>query len=77
MREEAGRILTAARAAAGPDADPASHPSADPDAHADVVFDAQRLALSRAVRDHRLTEEVARRVIDDLDLRQAAHHTPR
>jgi CPA1 family monovalent cation:H+ antiporter len=41
----------------------------------DAHFDAQRLALGKAVLDHHLTEEVARDLIEDIDLRQAAVHT--
>jgi len=52
-------------------ADAAAEPAADVDAS----FDAQRRALGTAVNDHRLTEEVARSMIEDLDLRQAARHT--
>lgn len=52
-------------------ADAAAEPAADLDAS----FDAQRRALGTAVNDHRLTEEVARSMIEDLDLRQAARHT--
>ncbi|WP_034218155.1 cation:proton antiporter [Actinoplanes subtropicus] len=41
----------------------------------DAWFDAQRLALGKAVLERRLTEEVARAMIEDIDLRQAARHT--
>jgi monovalent cation/hydrogen antiporter len=41
----------------------------------DDTFERQRLALGRAVAEHRLTEEVARELIEDIDLRQAARHT--
>jgi monovalent cation/hydrogen antiporter len=47
----------------------------DPAADIDARYDAQRAALGMAVREHRLTEEVAREAIEDLDLRQAAQHT--
>ncbi|GIE92056.1 cation:proton antiporter [Actinoplanes regularis] len=46
-------------------------PAGDPDAG----FEAQRLALGRAVMERRLTEEIARAMIDEIDLRQAARHT--
>jgi len=41
----------------------------------DLAFDAQRLALGKAVGDHELTEEIAREMIEEIDLRQAALHT--
>jgi CPA1 family monovalent cation:H+ antiporter len=41
----------------------------------DAWFEAQRLALGKAVMERRLTEEVARAMIEDIDLRQAARHT--
>ncbi len=52
-------------------AEAAAQPAADPDA----AFDAQRLALGKAVMEHRLAEEAARELIEDIDLRQAAQHT--
>ena len=47
----------------------------EPSAGLDASFDAQRLAVGTALHEHRLTEEVARELIEDLDLRQAAQHT--
>ncbi|MET0424931.1 MAG: sodium:proton antiporter [Actinoplanes sp.] len=44
-------------------------------ADVDAAFDAQRLALGTAVAEHTLTEEIAREMIEDIDLRQAARHT--
>ncbi|MEU4238689.1 sodium:proton antiporter [Actinoplanes sp. NPDC026619] len=41
----------------------------------DVHYDVQRAALGKAVAEHRLTEDIAREAIEDLDLRQAAQHT--
>ncbi|MEU4695252.1 sodium:proton antiporter [Actinoplanes sp. NPDC023714] len=41
----------------------------------DASFDAQRAAVGTAVRDRVISEEVARELIEDLDLRQAARHT--
>ncbi|TCK20097.1 cation:proton antiporter [Pseudonocardia endophytica] len=41
----------------------------------DADFDAQRHALAVAVHEHRLDEETARRMIDAVDLRQAAERT--
>jgi len=41
----------------------------------DADFDAQRLALGTAMMERRLDEETARRLIEDVDLRQAAQHT--
>jgi monovalent cation/hydrogen antiporter len=41
----------------------------------DDAFEAQRLALGKAVADRQLSEEVARELIEDIDLRQAAVHT--
>ncbi|MFC7274185.1 cation:proton antiporter [Paractinoplanes rhizophilus] len=61
MRARGRRI--AAQAAAGPSAD------------LDAAFEAQRLALGAAVRNRELAEEVARSMIEDVDLRQAAVHT--
>jgi monovalent cation/hydrogen antiporter len=61
MRERGRQIVTAA--------------AAEPAADLDAAYDAQRLAVGRAVHDNELTEEVARELIEDLDLRQAAHHT--
>ncbi|MEU8660622.1 cation:proton antiporter domain-containing protein [Actinoplanes philippinensis] len=46
---------------------------AEPDP--DAAFEAQRLALGRAVHDQRLSEDVARELIEGIDLRQAARHT--
>ncbi|NMO54996.1 sodium:proton antiporter [Actinoplanes sp. TBRC 11911] len=50
--------------------------TADPAADMDSSFDAQRKALGQAVMERRLPEETARDLIEDLDLRQAAQHTP-
>jgi NhaP-type Na+/H+ or K+/H+ antiporter len=61
MRERARQII----------AEAAAQPAADIDAS----FEQQRHALGVAVRDNRLTEEMARALIEDIDLRQAAHHT--
>ncbi|BFU45805.1 cation:proton antiporter [Krasilnikovia sp. MM14-A1004] len=61
LRESGRRIV----------ADVAAEPAADLDA----TFEAQRLALGRAVMERRLTEEIARAMIEDIDLRQAARHT--
>ncbi|HET6484017.1 MAG TPA: sodium:proton antiporter [Actinoplanes sp.] len=52
-------------------ADAAARPAAD----ADASFEAQRLALGKAVHDHHLSEETARALIEDIDLREAASHT--
>jgi len=41
----------------------------------DADFDAQRAALGHALSEHQLDEETARRLIEDIDLRQAARHT--
>jgi monovalent cation/hydrogen antiporter len=41
----------------------------------DQAFEDQRLALGRAVHERKLTEEIARELIEDIDLRQAARHT--
>ncbi|MEU7909138.1 sodium:proton antiporter [Actinoplanes sp. NPDC049118] len=49
--------------------------SALPAADLDASFEAQRLALGKAVTERRLTEEIARAMIEDIDLRQAARHT--
>jgi hypothetical protein len=51
----------------------AAQPGADPD----ESFEAQRLAVGAGagIRNRELTEDVARDLIEDLDLRQAAHHT--
>jgi Na+/H+ antiporter len=38
-------------------------------------FEAQRLALGQALADHRVDEESARALIEDIDLRQAAQQT--
>ncbi|MEU4217384.1 sodium:proton antiporter [Actinoplanes sp. NPDC026623] len=61
LREQGRRIV------AGASAEPATDP--------DASFEAQRLALGRAVMERRLTEEIAREMIEDIDLRQAARHT--
>jgi NhaP-type Na+/H+ or K+/H+ antiporter len=61
LRETAGRIV----------AEAAAKPAADVDAS----YEAQRFALSEAVHERRLTDEVARAMIDEIDLRQAARHT--
>lgn len=53
----------------------AAEASADPDADPDASYEAQRLALGEAVMQRRLTEEVARAMIEEIDLRQAARHT--
>ena len=47
----------------------------EPAADLDAEFDAQRRALGQAVADHRLSEEIAREMIEEVDLRQAARHT--
>jgi CPA1 family monovalent cation:H+ antiporter len=44
-------------------------------AGADLAFDAQRKALGQAVADRVLSEEIAREMIEEIDLRQAALHT--
>jgi hypothetical protein len=49
----------------------AAQPGADPD----ESFEAQRLAVGAGIRNRELTEDVARDLIEDLDLGQAAHHT--
>ena len=49
--------------------------AAEPSADIDDGFERQRLALGRAVAEHHVTEEVARELIEDIDLRQAARHT--
>jgi len=49
--------------------------AAEPAADIDESFDRQRTALGVAVHDNRLTEEIGRRLIEDIDLRQAARHT--
>jgi Na+/H+ antiporter len=48
--------------------------AAAPDS-SDASFDAQRAAVGTAVRDRVISEEVARELIEELDLRQAARHT--
>ncbi|BBH67992.1 sodium/hydrogen exchanger [Actinoplanes sp. OR16] len=48
-------------------------PSADVDV--DDSFDAQRAAVGTAMKNRLISEEVARELIEDLDLRQAARHT--
>ena len=42
---------------------------------ADADFDQQRLKLAEAVHERRLDDETARRLIEEVDLRQAAQHT--
>ena len=49
--------------------------AAEPSSDIDDGFERQRLALGRAVAEHHVTEEVARELIEDIDLRQAARHT--
>jgi NhaP-type Na+/H+ or K+/H+ antiporter len=49
--------------------------AAQPAADLDASFEARRLALGRAVHDQQLTEDVARELIEELDLQQAARHT--
>ncbi|MFF5080493.1 cation:proton antiporter [Actinoplanes sp. NPDC000266] len=49
--------------------------AAQPAADLDASFEAQRLAVTTAVHDHRIGQDVARDIIDELDLRQAARHT--
>ncbi|MEU4157955.1 sodium:proton antiporter [Actinoplanes sp. NPDC026670] len=49
--------------------------AAEPAADVDASFEARRLALGRAVHEQRITEDVARSLIEELDLQQAAHHT--
>ncbi|MCY1137585.1 sodium:proton antiporter [Actinoplanes sp. Pm04-4] len=49
--------------------------AAQPEPDVDAGFEAQRLALGKAVRDRELSEEIARELIEDIDLRQAARHT--
>ncbi|BCJ45727.1 sodium/hydrogen exchanger [Actinoplanes ianthinogenes] len=61
LRTEGHRIVAEAAAAPAPDVD--------------ASFEAQRLALGRAVMERRITEELARELIEDIDLRQAARHT--
>ncbi|WP_239165138.1 cation:proton antiporter [Actinoplanes palleronii] len=61
VRERAHRIV----------AEAAAQPATDVDAS----FEAQRLALGRAVMERTVTEDLARELIEDLDLRQAARHT--
>jgi NhaP-type Na+/H+ or K+/H+ antiporter len=61
MRERAQQIIAEAAAESAPDED--------------ASFERQRHALAEAVRDRRLTEEMARALIEDIDLRQAARHT--
>jgi monovalent cation/hydrogen antiporter len=66
LRERGRQIVAAA----------APRPTAEMDpADVDAAFDAQRLALGAAVSEHTLTEEIAREMIEDIDLRQAARHT--
>ncbi|GAB1640144.1 cation:proton antiporter [Krasilnikovia sp. MM14-A1259] len=77
MREQAHRIVAEAREqvhrAQGVHAPPA--PATRSAADIDASFEAQRLALGRAVVERQVTEELARELIEDLDLRQAARHT--
>ncbi|WP_433789463.1 cation:proton antiporter [Actinoplanes sp. CA-252034] len=47
--------------------------AADPDS--DTAYEEQRLALGRAVHEQRVSEDVARELIEEIDLRQAARHT--
>ncbi|MEV6595459.1 sodium:proton antiporter [Actinoplanes sp. NPDC051346] len=61
MREQARRIVE----------ETAALPSTD----LDESFEAQRLALARAAMKRQITEEIARELIEDIDLRQAARHT--
>ncbi|PPK63164.1 sodium:proton antiporter [Actinokineospora auranticolor] len=49
--------------------------AAQPVTDVDAAFEAQRLALGRAVAQRRVTEDVARELIEEIDLRQAARHT--
>ncbi|MBM7774259.1 CPA1 family monovalent cation:H+ antiporter [Actinokineospora baliensis] len=49
----------------------------DPNADPDASFEAQRLAIGKAVMQRQLTEDVARDLIEEIDLRQAAHHIGR
>ncbi|MGK5680560.1 cation:proton antiporter [Actinoplanes sp. URMC 104] len=53
----------------------ASGATAEPTADVDATFEAQRRALATAVRDRELTEDIARELIEEVDLRQAARHT--
>ncbi|GAA3010601.1 cation:proton antiporter [Actinokineospora diospyrosa] len=62
MRAHGRKIATAA-----------SLPEGDPDAS----FDAQRFAVGQAVMRRQLTEDVARDIVEEIDLRQAAHHIGR
>jgi monovalent cation/hydrogen antiporter len=61
LREKAQQIVAAA----------ASQPSNG----IDDSFEKQRLALGQAVAERSLSEDIARAVIEDIDLRQAARHT--
>jgi Na+/H+ antiporter len=61
MREQGREILAGA--------------AVEPAAGLDAGFDAQRRALGRAVAERRLSEETAREMIKEVDLRQAARHT--
>jgi NhaP-type Na+/H+ or K+/H+ antiporter len=61
MRERAQQIVAEA--------------AAEPAGDVDDSFERQRKALGAAVHENRLTEEMARDVIEDIDLRQAARHT--
>ncbi|GID30278.1 cation:proton antiporter [Paractinoplanes brasiliensis] len=67
-RAETGKLRQYGRQLA---AEAAARPASDVDAS----FEAQRLALGKAVRDRQLPEEIARELIEDVDLRQAARHT--
>lgn len=53
----------------------AAEASATPAGDVDESFEHQRRALAVAVHERRLTEEIARELIEDIDLRQAARHT--
>ncbi|GAA2648905.1 cation:proton antiporter [Paractinoplanes durhamensis] len=48
---------------------------AEPAETDDARFEAQRAALGKAVAEHRLTEDIARELIEEVDLRQAAQST--
>ncbi|MFF5297712.1 cation:proton antiporter [Paractinoplanes globisporus] len=68
MRERGMEIVSSTAAERFPD-------RSDPHPDLDGWFEAQRLALGKAVMERRLSEEVARSLIEDVDLRQAASHT--
>jgi monovalent cation/hydrogen antiporter len=61
LREKASQIVAAA--------------AAQPSKGIDDSFEKQRLALGQAVSERSLPEDIAREVIEDIDLRQAARHT--